>query len=117
MCTFTHSYYVFLLITKITIGEIYSISFPFFLSDNNAIKYAFPHSEKGKVLIKLEKSSTGILRLEVTDNGIGKSGVIQGTGFGGQLISLLTRQLNGTMKESNNNGTQVIFDFAQLKSA
>lgn len=83
----------------------------------NTIKYAFPHSEKGKVLIKLEKSSTGILRLEVTDNGIGKSGVIQGTGFGGQLISLLTRQLNGTMKESNNNGTQVIFDFAQLKSA
>ena len=83
----------------------------------NTIKYAFPNKENGKVSIKLEKNSTGILRLEVTDNGVGKSGIIQGTGFGGQLISLLTRQLNGTMKESNNNGTQVIFDFAQLKSA
>lgn len=83
----------------------------------NTIKYAFPNKENGKVSIKLEKGSTGILRLEVTDNGIGKSGIIQGTGFGGQLISLLTSQLNGTMKEVNNNGTQVIFDFTQLKSA
>jgi two-component sensor histidine kinase len=51
------------------------------------------------------------LRLEVSDNGIGKSGVTRGTGFGGQLISLLTQQLNGSMKEEIKNGTHIFFNF------
>jgi two-component sensor histidine kinase len=76
----------------------------------NSLKYAFPNGHKGIVMIKLEKRE-GILHLEVSDNGIGKSGITLGTGFGGQLVSLLTRQLNGTMKENSNNGTCVLFDF------
>ena len=77
----------------------------------NTIKYAFPKGQNGNVLIKLEKKSNGILHLEVSDNGVGKSGVVQGTGFGGQLISLLTRQLSGKMHEEIKNGTSVFFDF------
>lgn len=76
----------------------------------NTLKYAFPHGQDGKVLIRLEKSKDG-LNLEVSDNGVGKSGLIQGTGFGGQLISLLTRQLGGSMREEIKNGTSVFFDF------
>ncbi|MCF6130060.1 hypothetical protein L1S35_10265 [Flavobacterium sp. AS60] len=82
----------------------------------NCIKYAFPNSEKGTITIKLHKQDNNILRLEVADNGVGKSGVTQGTGFGGQLISLLTQQLNGTMTEENQNGTKLIFDF-KMKAA
>ncbi len=67
--------------------------------------------------IKLEKQTGGILHLEVSDNGVGKSGVTHGTGFGGQLISLLTRQLNGSMKEEIKNGTRVFFDFKLEKVA
>ena len=77
----------------------------------NALKYAFEKGEKGTIIIKLAKQNNSLLHLEVTDNGIGKSNSIQGTGFGGQLIALLTTQLNGTMKEIIQNGTTIVFDF------
>lgn len=83
----------------------------------NTIKYAFPEKDNGAITIKLEKHNNNILHLEVADNGIGKSGITQGTGFGSQLISLLTRQLNGSMKEYSQNGTTFIFDFQLSKSA
>lgn len=76
----------------------------------NTVKYAFPQGQDGKVLIKLEKSN-GMLHLEVSDNGVGKNGLTKGTGFGSQLVSLLTRQLDGTMREETKNGTRVFFDF------
>lgn len=83
----------------------------------NTVKYAFPNGENGKLTIKLERKANSILQLIVADNGVGKSGVLQGTGFGGQLISLLTHQLNGTMQEQNDNGTIVTFDFKLKKTA
>ncbi len=83
----------------------------------NTLKYAFPEGRKGTVRITLAKMPAGTLHLEVADNGIGKSGVTQGTGFGTQLVSLLTRQLSGTMREEVNNGTTVIFDFNLQKAA
>ncbi|MEO7310589.1 MAG: histidine kinase dimerization/phosphoacceptor domain -containing protein [Chitinophagaceae bacterium] len=76
----------------------------------NTLKYAFPEGQKGTVQIKLEKSN-GTMRLEVSDNGVGKSGETKGTGFGGQLIALLTRQLGGTMREVVENGTYIFFEF------
>ena len=82
----------------------------------NCIKYAFPKGEKGTITIKLHKQENNILRLEVADNGVGKSGIVHGTGFGGQLVSLLTQQLNGTMTEENQNGTTLVFDF-KMKAA
>ena len=83
----------------------------------NTIKYAFPKGEKGTITIKLYKQENNILRLEVADNGVGKSGITHGTGFGGQLVSLLTQQLNGTMTEESQNGTKLIFDFKLKKAA
>ncbi|MFN3754842.1 histidine kinase dimerization/phosphoacceptor domain -containing protein [Flavobacterium sp.] len=82
----------------------------------NIIKYAFPKGEKGTITIKMERQKDNILHLEVVDNGVGKSGVTHGTGFGGQLVTLLTNQLNGTMREESQNGTAIIFDF-KLKAA
>jgi two-component sensor histidine kinase len=83
----------------------------------NTLKYAFPKGRNGNVLIKLEKQTNGILHLEVSDNGIGKASTVQGTGFGGQLISLLTRQLSGKMREEIKDGTKVYFDFKLDKVA
>ena len=83
----------------------------------NTLKYAFPDNRHGKVQIKLAKRSDGVLQLEVSDNGVGKSGTIKGTGFGGQLIKLLTKQLNGSMKEEINNGTHILFEFKTVKAA
>jgi len=77
----------------------------------NSVKYAFPKGENGTIIIKLGKRDNAILHLEFTDNGIGKSGITQGTGFGSQLILLLTNQLQGKMREESANGIKVIFDF------
>ncbi len=83
----------------------------------NTIKYAFPQGQSGKVQIKLEQGANGNLQMLVSDNGVGKGGTIKGTGFGGQLISLLTRQLGGTMKEDKSNGTHIFFEFKSIRAA
>jgi two-component sensor histidine kinase len=83
----------------------------------NTIKYAFPDGQSGKVQIKLEQTSNGVLQMQISDNGIGKGSTIHGTGFGAQLISLLTQQLGGIMKEENDNGTHVFFEFKSVKAA
>ena len=85
----------------------------------NALKYAFPKQQQGVINISLEKSSNQNLRLEVTDNGVGKTAGLapRGTGFGSQLVQLLTLQLNGKMRERNNKGTHIEFDFMIQKSA
>ncbi|WP_178989232.1 tetratricopeptide repeat-containing sensor histidine kinase [Winogradskyella schleiferi] len=79
----------------------------------NALKYAFPDDKKGLISISLEKTQDNHLKLKVSDNGIGKiDGLVpKGTGFGTQLVSLLTQQLNGKMIELNKNGTFLEFDF------
>jgi len=78
----------------------------------NALKYAFPEGRNGTISIQLQKQTNGVLHLEVADNGAGKSDTTQGTGFGSQLIALLTKQLNGAMREENHLGTRFILDFS-----
>lgn len=84
----------------------------------NALKYAFPENRHGEVRIRLQNKS-GILQLEVSDNGVGKKNQnkISGTGFGSQLIGLLTRQLEGIMTLNIKKGTAVSFQFQQYKAA
>ncbi|WP_052823497.1 tetratricopeptide repeat-containing sensor histidine kinase [Neotamlana sedimentorum] len=79
----------------------------------NALKYAFPNQTNGKILISLLQPTAATLTLEVKDNGIGKAPntTPKGTGFGSQLINLLTQQLNGKMVETIKNGTSVLFQF------
>lgn len=85
----------------------------------NALKYAFPKNAKGNISISLLKTNPETLTLKVVDNGIGKiEGIApKGTGFGSQLIQLLTQQLNGQMTEDSLNGTSVLFHFKLNKAA
>lgn len=85
----------------------------------NALKYAFPKNEQGTIHISLEKTDDSYLKLKIKDNGVGKVVGIapKGTGFGSQLVQLLTQQLNGQMKEHNDKGTHIEFDFLLKKSA
>ena len=82
----------------------------------NSLKYAFPENKKGKIQLSLMEIDNKQLRLVVADNGIGKkeTTTIQGTGFGSQLIQLLTTQLQGNMKADYQNGTKLTF---QLEKA
>lgn len=85
----------------------------------NALKYAFPKDGKGNILISLSQSTPEILTLKVADNGVGKTlGVTsKGTGFGTQLIQLLTQQLDGKMLEEHDNGTSILFQFKTKPAA
>ncbi len=77
----------------------------------NAIKYAFPKNFEGVVQVSLSKDNDS-LRLDVNDNGIGKrTDPTTGTGFGSQLVQLLTAQLNGKMEEEVKDGTHISFTF------
>ena len=84
----------------------------------NAMKYAFPDNRSGKIIITL-KEVDALLHLTVKDDGIGKMSNLraEGTGFGTQLIELLTRQLDGKMKLIDTEGTMVYFEFQLNKAA
>ncbi len=79
----------------------------------NSMKYAFPDHKSGRITISLSKKQPNSIMLWVADNGVGKSlsRVSNGTGFGMQLIYLLTKQLNGTIREFNCAGTSTFFQF------
>jgi len=84
----------------------------------NSLKYAFPENRNGLIKISLIELGNH-LQLEVSDDGIGKNyhEKIEGTGFGTQLIELLTRQLEGKMSLSIKKGTAVSFEFQNHKAA
>lgn len=79
----------------------------------NALKYAFPDGEQGRITLSLKLLEEKALRLIVADNGIGKSTAdsSKGTGFGSQLVRLLTRQLNRRMRVETKNGMHYTFEF------
>ncbi|TDQ29396.1 two-component sensor histidine kinase [Zeaxanthinibacter enoshimensis] len=84
----------------------------------NSLKYAFPGNRPGIIVISLQQIE-GIVYLEISDNGIGKSTHTPntGTGFGTQLIELLTRQLDGKMRLNQRPGTSFTFEFNPPKAA
>jgi len=84
----------------------------------NSLKYAFPDGREGKILISLKKDQDH-LYLKVADDGAGmkKNNPTLGTGFGTQLVALLTKQLDGKMTLSTQKGTELYFEFKTNKAA
>ena len=86
----------------------------------NSLKYAFEGRDSGTIKISLNDESTkGGMLLKIADDGIGKqnNSKSKGTGFGTQLVSLLTKQLDGQLTYENLNGTTVSLYFKQMKVA
>ncbi len=84
----------------------------------NSLKYAFPEGRKGTITINLSEANAR-LYLRIADNGIGidKNDKTKGTGFGTQLVKLLTQQLDGKMDLISHTGTEVVFEFQIGKAA
>lgn len=83
----------------------------------NALKYAYPDGRKGLVEVRLTQTDNQ-LYLKVSDDGVGKDiNNMRGTGFGTQLIALLTAQLDGKMELSVEQGTSVSFEFTLNQAA
>lgn len=80
----------------------------------NALKHAFPDGKGGDIRVRLKREGPA-LRLEVEDNGIGKSGNIRSGAFGSKLVKSLLRQLKGEMKESVEHGTLIAIVIRKFK--
>lgn len=74
----------------------------------NALKHAFPGDRAGKILVTLRRNSTGCI-LTVSDDGIGYVGAPNG--MGSRLVSLLVKQLHGTVQRAGNPGCNVRVTF------
>jgi two-component sensor histidine kinase len=85
----------------------------------NSLKYAFPNRKKGNIKLSLENLDKDNLSLKISDNGIGKSLNTQakGTGFGTQLVDLLTRQIGGKLVQEVNDGTMISINFKRQLAA
>lgn len=85
----------------------------------NAYTHAFSQGSAGTIVVNLEKADDQI-QLTVSDNGIGIPNSISGSGsdsLGLTIINLLTKQLNGTLKISRNNGSEFNIIFTYNKDA
>jgi two-component sensor histidine kinase len=81
----------------------------------NALKYAFPAGRSGKIKLSLNQIGANLMELRIEDNGIGKvlNVTPKGTGFGTQLVGLLTQQLDGKLLQTVENGTTISIQFAK----
>lgn len=85
---------------------------------SNSLKYAFPENRFGEIEVRLVEKDNHLF-LIVSDNGIGMDAEppILGTGFGSELIRLLTVQLDGKMTLQAQKGTAIIFEFQLNRAA
>ncbi len=80
---------------------------------SNALKHAFPHGAKGEIRVAARKTPQGLLRLSVSDNGVGLP-----TGFdlrtsqslGLKLVETLSHQLNGEISILRRGGATFILE-------
>ncbi|GAB2617484.1 hypothetical protein GCM10026987_13680 [Belliella aquatica] len=79
----------------------------------NSLKYAFPSGEKGNIELSLVKLDEDNFQLKIKDDGIGKpsDAKAKGTGFGTQLVDLLTRQIDGKLTQDVSSGTMIMISF------
>ncbi len=76
----------------------------------NSMKHAFPAGERGTITLSASLRD-GEVSLTVEDNGRGFPADGHTRGFGLSLISMLVRQLQGTMNTEHGNGTKCIITF------
>ena len=81
----------------------------------NSCKHAFPESWRGDPAIAVDLSEEGgAVTLRVSDNGVGIADAValeQPQTFGLSLVSLLARQLRGTIRVARDGGTAVTVEF------
>lgn len=75
---------------------------------SNTLKYAFIETGGGEIKIRLNQSGPSY-GFAYFDNGIWREPDDQSSGFGSELIDILTEQLNGTKKLNVENGTSYNF--------
>jgi len=83
----------------------------------NALKYAYEDTQEPLLIVKIHALSNE-LTMEVQDNGIGLAdGWDNKNSFGYKLVNALTRQLEGNLTVTNENGSHWSFRFERFRLA
>ncbi|MBN2416044.1 sensor histidine kinase [bacterium] len=80
----------------------------------NALKHAFPGTDKGTITIGFCCLGSGSCQLKVTDNGVGLPGGItlnNPNSLGLKLVTILTEQLKGSIEVASDKGAAFIVTF------
>ena len=80
----------------------------------NSLKYAFPDGRKGEIHLKLRQMSTGMVQMQIRDNGVGFSAGYRpafGKTLGFTLITGLANQLEGYCGIENEGGVVITIRF------
>jgi two-component sensor histidine kinase len=79
----------------------------------NIMKYAFIGRSSGVITVSAAVKDNSV-SLAIQDNGIGIPETVDfenSTGFGLRLVSMLTKQIAGTLRIEHENGTRIILEF------
>ncbi len=85
---------------------------------SNALKHAFPHGKGGTLTINLDSNETEQITLTVADNGVGFPHDLnfqETETLGLQLVNSLVAQLQGTISQTHNGGTEYKIRFPGAK--
>ncbi len=85
---------------------------------SNALKHAFPANRGGKVLIRGYLDADDQVCLSVSDNGVGLPrdfDIATSESLGLQIVTLLTKQLHGTLEMQGENGLAVFIRFRSIR--
>lgn len=80
----------------------------------NSLKYAFPQSHSGEIVVALHCTSDGRVILRVADDGIGLTPGFEwrrSESLGLRIVNILTHQLNGTLDYSGGTGAEFTLTF------
>lgn len=80
---------------------------------SNSIKYAFPGDAAGTISISLCRIDGGKLKMVIRDDGTGVAeglDLSKADSLGIQLVTLLTRQMNGTLEVKSSKQSGTLFD-------
>jgi two-component sensor histidine kinase len=81
---------------------------------SNAFKYAFPGGRTGRIRVSFHRPESGYCELAVEDDGIGlPAGALGGQdkSLGLRIVSILTRQLDGSLEPRDGPGTRIVLRF------
>jgi two-component sensor histidine kinase len=83
---------------------------------SNALKHAFVGRQLGLLNVAVRGFETGVVELEVADDGVGLAPNASGVGsssLGMQLVRGLVKQLDGTLVVENGRGARFVVSFPQ----
>ena len=86
---------------------------------SNAYKYAFNERNSGKIKIRIKALSDVEYELDVNDDGNGLPTDFdpkKSKSLGLKLVSILSRQLRGTMSFNSDRGTSIVIKFKDIKA-